>query len=70
MAKRKSNREIIEISQDLILNSISYTLGYWKEEEHLTEGLTPEDIERVDAKMRQLADAIAKKYGYDKAWVS
>lgn len=57
-------------ANQILMDGVSVTLGYWIEKTHVTEGMTGREREEIQHQMKKQADRVAKLLGYEEAWYS
>ena len=56
-------REVRKKALEVLEHQIDVMAGYWSEVEYLSDGLTSEEIEEVQAEVYEIARQIRKRYG-------
>jgi hypothetical protein len=71
---RSSKVKAVHTAQDILMNGIAKTLGYWAENgDDLIPGWynwTAEEKAVFQEIVKAQADRVAKVFGYDKAWIA
>ena len=57
-------------AEEIIMDGLSKTIGYWTEDLVLTEGLTEMEKERVRVQIDKVAQRVARLCHYEAPWIS
>jgi hypothetical protein len=63
----KTKKELTLIAEEILMEKIALALGYFSENDACS-GMNEQELEIIGNAMQKKADAIAKKFGYEKAW--